>query len=86
MKEGSVQIFMTEPPEASEEDLTEWNDACNVTDFLLYALENPEWIAQWHREQHGLWEDAIERSKIEERANIRSQLTLIQGGKPDDEE
>lgn len=86
MKEGSVQIFMTDPPDSSEEALSEWNDACGVTEYLLYALENPKWIAQWHIEQRGLWQDALEKSKSKERDRVRSQLTLIKGGKSDGEE
>ena len=45
--------------------MSEWSDACNVTDYLLYALENQRWIAQWHFHQKGLWEDAVEKSKIQ---------------------
>ncbi len=82
MNDGGVQIFMTEPPlNASDDDMSEWSDACNVTDYLLYALENQRWIAQWHFHQKGLWEDAVEKSKIREKDRMRSILTLLPGGK-----
>ena len=84
MSDGGVQIFMTEPPlSSSAEDLAEWNDACNVTDYLLHALENPKWIEQWHYLQKSRWEDTLEKSKSLERERMKSLLTLIPGGKTD---
>ena len=85
MKDGGVQIFMTEPPLASPEALEDWNEACNVTDYLLYALENKKWVYQYFKEQQFVWEEAIESVKAREREELKASFQLIQGGRADEE-
>ena len=87
MNDGGVQVFMSTPPlSCSDEEITDWNDACNVTDFLLYALDNPVWISQWYLDQRELLDATIEQSKALERERLKASFTLIQGGKPDTEQ
>jgi hypothetical protein len=84
MPSGGVQVFMSEPPPLSDDDsLGAWGEAADVTEYLLYALENPVWINQWQRMQHSLWQEAMEESRIREKESLRAHLRIIPGGKVD---
>ena len=87
MNDGGVQIFMTEPPvsESDTEAMEDWNEACNVTDYLMYALENRKWLSEYYYKQQEMWDATIEQSKTLERERLKASFTLIQGGKPDSE-
>ena len=67
-------------PESDNVYWKEWQEAADVTSFLLYALERPDWINEWKSMEAKLiakWE-AQEAAK--ERARLKAKFRLIQGG------
>ena len=84
MKDGGAQVFLSDPPDPDDvESLELWGEACDVTEYLLYAMERSDWIIEYHNAQRDIWLQAMAEKDRKNREALRSTLRVIQGGKSD---
>lgn len=82
---GLASLAVTEPPalNASPEEVQAWSDAVGLINFLMYALDQEEWMSEWVDWEMAMSEsiaEALDRDAMDRR---RAGLTLIRGGKED---
>jgi len=80
---GLASLAVTEPPPltASPDEVQAWSDAVGLINFLMYALDQEEWMREWVDWELAMSEsiaEALDRDAMERR---RAGLTLIKGGK-----
>ena len=51
----------------------------------MYALSRPEWVDDWRRHERDFLEKFNKYKALEEKAERRSHLTLLQGGVEDND-
>ncbi len=84
---GTVDTRVSPHPEweAPEEQWDNWNECADVVSFLMYALSRPEWVDDWRRHERDFLEKFNKYKALEEKAERRSHLTLLQGGVEDND-
>ena len=87
-KGGMARIAMSPPPEitAPIEAVDEWNDACGLLGFVMYALDREDWMKEFVAYEELIQEsimEAVDTARINE---ARSRLRVIQGGQDGSDE
>ena len=82
-KGGLARIAISPPPELTEpmEAVEDWNDACGLLGFVMYALDREDWMAEFIAYEQLIRDsilDAVDKERIQE---TKASFKVIQGGK-----
>ncbi len=81
-KGGLARIAISPPPELTEpmEVVEDWNDACGLLSFVMYALDREDWMKEFIAYEELIRDSIIEAVDKERVHEARSKLQVIQGG------
>lgn len=79
---GMARIAMSAPPEVTDpiDKVQDWTDACGLLQFLMYALDREDWMAEYIDYEEAMKEailDAVDKAHYKD---LRSKFTVIEGG------
>lgn len=80
MPGGGIHLFLSPSPDDEDTNWEEWNEAADVTNFLLYALDRSDRISEWQSREMLLMKQWAEDEAARERARLKAKFRLIHGG------
>ncbi len=84
---GMARVAMSAPPDitAPIEEAQDWNDACGLLSFVMYALDREDWMKEFVAYEELVRDsimEAVDRERVQE---ARDSFQVIQGGKASEE-
>ncbi len=81
-KGGMARIAIAPPPEITEpiDTVEDWNDACGLLGFVMYALDREDWMKEFIAYEELIRDSILEAVDQERIKEARSRLRVIQGG------
>ena len=81
-KGGLARIAISPPPELTEpmDTVEDWNDACGLLGFVMYALDREDWMKEFIAYEELIRDSIMEAVDKERVQEARSKLQVIQGG------
>ena len=81
-KGGMARVAMSAPPDitAPLEEAQDWNDACGLLSFVMYALDREDWMKEFVAYEELIRDSILEAVDRERGKDARDSFQVIQGG------